>query len=160
MVQSLIKLRFKFTGFQHLLDGIDQFQEFNTNPRVRDTWDTIAEMVYNELVSRAPRGITGDLVSSFVEESGLHQGTPTAIVFSDLLYAPFQERGTDPYWPNIDNLEDWASNHGLTGFQVAAAIAVRGIIARNYAKDTVVYLEDDITQLVGDVVAELLEGTY
>jgi hypothetical protein len=66
-------------------------------------------------------------------------------------YAKYIETGTQPHWPPLEALEDWARKHGIPAFIVARKIAERGIFARPAlapAHDAIVpYLEDDLAKI-------------
>lgn len=66
-------------------------------------------------------------------------------------YGPYVEFGTQPHWPPLDALEDWARKHGIPAFLVARAIARRGTFARPYlapAFDAVIgYFDADLAAI-------------
>jgi len=127
--------------------------------RLRDAWEELTEMINIEARGNAPYS-EGDLLISIEDEVLVSDDVITGVVFSDVLYAPFQERGTDVYFPNVDALEDWARLHGKTAWSVALSILGRGVPARKYFELTLVENEDEIVRLVGGVVAEILEREY
>lgn len=85
-----------------------------------------------------------------------------AAVFTDKFYAPMQERGTDPYFPNYhsESLVQWAEDHETTAYMVALAIAKRGIRAREFFKAALLASEETVYELVGESVADILEIKY
>lgn len=127
--------------------------------RLKDAWDEVVELLNIAARQNAPHDL-GFLIASIDDEVILGPDAPMGVVFTDQFYAPFQERGTGPYWPNIDNLEGWALRHGTTAFVVARAIARRGIIPLKYFEKTLIDNEDDIVELIGQAVGQVLEGSY
>ena len=91
-----------------------------------------AQFLRGEIVKRTPVD-TGRLRSSMavaLQDEGL-----TAIVGSNVQYAPHVEFGTRPHWPPLAAMQPWASRHGFgTGkkgaFLVARAISRKGTRAR------------------------------
>jgi phage gpG-like protein len=66
-------------------------------------------------------------------------------------YGAYVEFGTQPHFPPLAALEDWARKHGIPAFLVARAIARRGTFARPYlapAFDVVIgYFEADLAAI-------------
>ncbi len=66
-------------------------------------------------------------------------------------YGPYVEFGTQPHFPPLAALEDWARKHGIPAFLVAKAIARRGTFARPYlapAYDVVIgFFEDGLAKI-------------
>jgi hypothetical protein len=54
------------------------------------------------------------------------------VVGSNLVYAPYQETGTRPFWPPLSALQVWARRHGTSAYVVARAIARRGIKPKRF----------------------------
>ena len=66
-------------------------------------------------------------------------------------YGAYVEFGTQPHFPPLAALKDWARKHGIPAFLVARAIARRGTFARPYlapAFDVVIgYFEADLAAI-------------
>lgn len=152
-------LEVELLGSQQLQSLLASVNPNLTGGRLMDAWEDVVELLNIAVRGAAPYDL-GYLIASIDDEVILDQGEITGVVFSDLFYTPFQERGTTPYWPNIDALEDWAIRHGTTAYVVARAIATRGIIPLKYFEQALMDSEDEIVQLVGQVVAEILEREY
>ena len=70
------------------------------------------------------------------------------------------ERGVGPYWPNIDNLERWAIDHGGTAYGLALWISTHGLPALKYAEAAILEEENQIVELIGEAIAEIMEAKY
>ena len=97
-------------------------------------------------------GITGEVLAMGDEIMG--------VIYSDEIYAPFQERGTDPYFPSVEALEEWAEDHDISPFLVALAISRRGLEPKKFMERGLREQEEMILELVGNVVAEIMEAEY
>lgn len=127
--------------------------------RLKDAWEEMAELVAREARDKAPEW-QGTLQAGIDREIIVAGDDITAVIFSDEPYAPFQERGTEPYWPNIDALEPWAADKGYSAFAVARAIATRGLPALKFFEKTLIEHEDEIVGMVGQVITEIMEKEY
>ena len=102
-----------------------------------------AQFLRGEIVKRTPVD-TGRLRSSIavrLQDEGL-----TAIVGSNVQYAPHVEFGTRPHWPPMSAMQPWASRHGFPAgkkgaFLVARAISRKGTRARRMFQQGVVASE-------------------
>jgi len=127
--------------------------------RLVEPWERVVEFLA-AAVREKVRSDLGDLLASINEEVISEDEGLIGSVFSDLAHAPFQERGTDPYFPNLDNLEGWAERHDTTAWVVALAIARRGLHPVHFMEEALEEQTDDIFDLIGFAVAEILEETY
>ena len=84
----------------------------------------------------------------------------TGIIYSDEFHAPIQERGTDPYFPNVSALEDWALDHDESPWGIAVLIAHRGIRPLRYFERGLIETEDVIFELIGEAVGQIIETGY
>lgn len=127
--------------------------------RLVEPWERMTEMVASDARERAPHDL-GYLLAS-IEEEVIAEGTDiTGVVFSDQFYGPFQERGADPYFPNLEALEEWAERHDTTAWVVAQAIVDRGVIPLKFFEESILKNEEGILDLVGSVVIEIMEQEY
>jgi len=149
----------ELTGNQSLEEKLRRLQELEKRGRTQEAWERMVELVGQTARQKVPYW-QGDLRASIDEEVGIHDGKIAGTVFSDRFYAPFQERGVAPYFPNLDNIEAWAVDHGMTAWELALVIASRGIIPLRYFESTLLEEENQIVDLVGEVVAEIMEGEY
>ena len=99
---------------------------------------------------------TGRLRASITPEVRPHGPTVQGVVGSNVVYAPFQELGTRPFWPPLSALEVWARRHGTTAFLVARAIATRGIKAKRYLQRALEDNADRIFRLIGKTVGAIV----
>jgi hypothetical protein len=92
---------------------------------------------------------TGILRTSILAE--LTEDNLSAEIGPTEKYGPYVEFGTQPHWPPLEALEDWARKHGIPAFIVARAIARRGTFARPYlapAHDIVAaYFDEDLAKI-------------
>ena len=139
-----------------------------TGPQKRDAWEEMAALVAAKVredsrtypaLPRTPEW-RGDLIASIDHVIIVEGDDISAVIFSDQPYAAVQERGTDPYWPDIDALEPWAADKGYSAFAVARAISMSGIEAKWFFKDALEQSEDEIVSRVGQVIAEVMEKEY
>jgi len=127
--------------------------------RLIEPWQRAVELLRDAVSIGAPYW-HGDLQASINEEVIQEEGELTGVVFSDLFKAPILERGTAPYWPNIDALEEWALEHETTAFVVARYISDNGIKAYKYFEKALEDNKDEVHGLIGDYVARIIEKGY
>lgn len=151
-------LTVELIGKDSLVEKLKLIEELSKYNRMQEAWKTMVEIVAGTARAKAPYW-RGDLAVSIEEEVRMDGENMIGEVFTDLFYAPFQERGTDPYFPNVDNLIPWAGST-KAAWGVALAIATRGLIPRKFFEKALLQEETTITGLVGDVVAEIMEGKY
>ena len=127
--------------------------------RLVEPWERVVEFLAAAVREKVSSDL-GDLLASINEEVISEGEGLVGAVFSDLAHAPFQERGTDPYFPNLDNLEGWAERHDTTAWAVALAIARRGLRPQHFMEEAVEEQAETIFELIGFAVGEILEETY
>jgi len=133
--------------------------------RLADAWESAVELLATGAREYAPHD-EGYLLSSIEEEVIQQEEDLLGVVYSDAkaqdgsFYAPFQERGTDPYFPNLEALEEWAARHGTTAWLVALAIASRGVPATKYFKQSLTENLEGVFSLIGGTVGEIIEREY
>ena len=146
-------------GAQTLQEKLVRLAELQKAGRMKEAFERAVEYLSETVSDKAPDWLS-NLKTSFEEEVGIVGQDMAGIVYSDEIYAPFQERGVAPYWPNIDNLEDWAIDHGGTAYGLALWISTMGIPALRYAEAALLEEENQIVELVGEAIAEIMEGAY
>jgi len=146
-------------GAQTLEEKLERLAELQKQGRMKEAFERAVEFLSDTVSTKAPDW-NSDLRTSFDEEVGLIGEDMAGIVYSDKVYAPFQERGTAPYWPNLDNIEAWALAHGMTAYGLALLIAARGIVPLRYAEESLLEEENQIVELIGEAIAEIMEGSY
>lgn len=149
----------ELTGNQTLEDKLLRLEELTQRGRLKEAWERMVELLGMTVRATAP-AFDRDLIASFDEEVGMQDGEIAGTVFSNLVYAPFQERGTGPYFPNLDNIREWAEAKGGTAFGLALYIAEHGLKPTRYAERSLLQEENEIVALVGEVIAEILEESY
>jgi len=127
--------------------------------RLIEPWERMTEMVATSERDRAPHDL-GFLLASINEDVIVEGDEITGVVYTDMFHAPFQERGTEPYFPNLEALEEWAERHDTTAWVVAMAIARRGIIPLKFAELSILENQEEIVDLVGSVVIDIMEKEY
>jgi hypothetical protein len=144
---------------QRTLEGI---REKLRGDRLVEPWERVVEYVANTVRDNvlADSHWRGDLLGSIEGEVQVLVNEIIGVIFSDKIHAPFQERGTDPYWPNIEALEEWAEDHDISPFLVARAIARRGLEPKKFMERAFWEQGATVLELVGDVVAEIMEAEY
>jgi len=152
-------LTVELIGKDTLVEKLKLLEELSKYNRMQEAWEMMVELLAGTARSEAPYGVTGKLSASIEEEVRMDAGNMIGEVFSDLFYAPFQETGRDPFFPNVDNLVDWAGSR-QAAWGVALAIATRGIIPQEFFQKALLAEETTITGLVGDVIVEIMEGAY
>ena len=130
--------------------------------RLVEPWERVVEYVADRVreIVREDVYWRGSLLGSIEGEVLVLGDEITGIVYSDEKYAPFQERGTEPYFPNVEALEEWAEDHDISPFLVALAISRRGLEPKKFMERGLREQEANILELVGDVVAEIMEAEY
>jgi len=129
-------------------------------PRMKELWERASELIRDAVADMTPQW-RRTLYASIDEEPIQVQGdTMLATIFTDTVYAAAQERGTAPYWPNIDNIEAWAFDHGMTAYVAARAIANSGVPAAQYALQALQDNAEEVYELTDEAVATILELEY
>ena len=149
-------------GAQTLDEKLARLAELQKAGRMKEAFERAVEYLAETVRDEAPDWLS-NLKTSFEEEVGLVGQDMAGIVYSDMLYAPFQERGVDPYWPNIDNLQPWVDDNsdiGGTAYGLALWISTHGIPALKYAEKSLLQEENQIVELIGEAIGEIMEGSY
>ena len=139
-----------------VIEGVDRGLKGN---RLREAWERMVEMIGSSAREYAPFDL-GYLLASIMEEVLEVDDAPLGVIYSDLFYAPVQERGTDPYFPDLYALEDWAFRHDKTAWGVALAILGRGVPAKKFFQRSLLENQDEVFELVGNFVAQILQERY
>ena len=160
MLAELLKI--ELIGDEEVQRALEGIRRNLRGDRLVEPWERVVEYVASAIrdIVREDVYWQGKLLGSITEEVLFTGDEISGIVFSDEFYAPFQERGTDPYWPNIEALEEWAADHDISPFLVARAIANRGLEPKKYMERGLKEQEEVILELVGNIVAELMEAEY
>lgn len=147
-------------GANELRKVLQAGQKFTSDARMMEAWERAVEIVANDVRRLAPHW-EGNLRASFEEEVIVGEDVIEGLVYSDLPYAAFQERGVSAYWPAYDGgLADWAEDHGWDPWVLAVLISENGIIAKKYAEEAVLANQAQIFELVGAVAVAILAGDY
>ena len=146
-------------GTEELVDYLKHVDIGLSGPRLVEAWEAAVGLVAEKVRENAPRDL-GYLAAGIGEEVIQDAEELLGIIFSDTFYAPFQERGTDAYFPNLEALEEWAERHGTTAYAVALAIAGRGIIPLRFFENALVDSEDQVVTLIGRATGEIIEQGY
>lgn len=149
-------------GDEELQRKLEGIRKNLRGDRLVEPWERVVEYVANEVrdIVREDVYWRGQLLGSIAEEV-LHMGSEvTGVIYSDEFYAPFQERGTDRYFPNVEALEEWAEDHDVSPYIVALAISRRGLQPKKFMERGLKEQETMILELVGNVVAEIMEQEY
>lgn len=99
----------------------------------------------------------GRLRSSITPEIQVQGLNVIGVVGTNVLYAPYQETGTKPFWPPISALETWARRHGINPYVVARAISIHGIKPKRYMQRAFDQNKARIVALIDDVVGEIVD---
>lgn len=158
-LSSLPSYEITLSGYEHLRDVVEGLDKGLKGDRLEEPWRRVVEAVMSSALIHAPVW-NKHLLHSIDEEVLVEEGEIAGVVFSDLTYAPFQERGTDPYFPNVDAIADWALDHGWAPYQLALLIADKGLEPKKFFEQALKENEELILTLVGEVVAEIMEARY
>lgn len=160
MTISIITI--ELIGSQTLDEKLERLKELQKQGRTKEAFERAVEFLSSTTSDKAPDW-NSVLQASFDEEVGMIGDDIAGTVFTDVTYAPFHERGVDPYWPNIDNLEAWVadnSDQDGTAYGLALWISTHGIPALKYAEEALLEEEDQIVELIGEAIGEIMEGKY
>ncbi len=164
MPATHIELSIDLRGDESVEEAYGKLRKGMLGKYTFEAMERVVEYAYGRVVEHAPQDL-GELIANIdsdVEVEGA-RGELVGSVWSTLEYAPPQERGTEPYWPNIENLEAWAERHGTTAYVVARAIARRGLLPQWYYLSALVDLAAVPEHLVGpflDAVGKLIEYAW
>lgn len=130
--------------------------------RLVEPWERVVEYVADKVREIVARDVywRGQLLGSITEEVLGSGDEISGIIYSDEIYAPFQERGADPYWPDQEALEEWATDHDVSPYVVARAIARRGLEPKKFLELAFWEQGAIVLDLVGDVVVTIMEQEY
>lgn len=160
-----VLLEVEISGTEKLREEFERIQKDLTGRRLADAWGDATGMLATGAREYAPAD-EGYLLASIEEEVIQQEEDLTGVVYSDIqsdggdFYAPFQERGTDAYFPNLDALEEWAARHDTTAWLVALAIARRGVPAKKYFERSFLENQEGVFSLIGDSVGQIIEREY
>jgi len=152
-------LEIKIQGSEELQKKFERIEKDLTGQRLFDAWVSAVELLAIGARQYVPNDL-GYLLASIEEEVIQQDEGYIGAVFSDLPYAPFQERGTDAYFPNLEALEEWAERHNTTAWVVAMAIRARGVLDRRFFERSLFEGEDDVFSLIGESVGQIIEREY
>jgi HK97 gp10 family phage protein len=142
-------------GLIELQQKVDQVVTDLHGRRMLDGMRSAATMVSTDAKRLAPVD-TGRLRSSIVPEIRAQGETVLGVVGSNLLYAPYLETGTKPFWPPPSALQTWARRHGVNAFVVARAISKKGIKPRHYMQNAFDQNQAEIRRIIGGVVGDII----
>jgi len=176
MLEPHIEVELK--GSEELQRRLEGIERALRGDRLVEPWQRAVELIGASAVEKAPdwegrlrASINYEVILGGPGEGGVY-GEPgtrlrgverediTGVVYTDVFYGPFQERGTDPYFPNLEALELWAEEHGKSAFEVALAISERGIIPLKFFEGALLENEDAVVELIDEVVARVMEQEY
>jgi hypothetical protein len=144
-------------GDDELLKFLEGVRSNLRASRLQEFWNDMLDLVLMTVREHAPHW-HGDLQADLDKELYVDDPLITGVVFSDDEYAPWQERGTDPYFPNVQALTPWAEDHDISPWYVAQKIATRGIIPLKFFEKGFTENQEKIVELVDDVIVSVLEG--
>jgi len=150
-------------GALELLAKLREAKALSTSAKMRRAFEEATDLVANDVREYAPFWPgRGDLRASFEDEVVSEDEDIYGMVYSDLEYAPFQERGTMPggYFPNWDRISEWAEDHGWDPWVISLHIYNVGTEAKKYAERALFENEAAILELVGAATFAILEGSY
>lgn len=154
-----VGLTIEIEGAKELIRVLEGVNRDLKGDRLLEAWERMVEMIGSSAREYAPFDL-GYLFASIMEEVLEVADGPLGVIYSDLPYAPFQERGTDPYFPNLYALEDWADRHGMSAWSVAIAILARGVPAKKFFEQSLLENQDEAFELVGNFIAGILQEEY
>lgn len=157
MLEPHITIELK--GDEELLRVLEGIRKNLRGDRLIEPWERMTEMVATSAREKAPHDL-GYLLAGINEEVIVEGDEIIGVVYNDIFYAPFQERGTGRYFPNLEALEEWAERHDTTPWVVALAIDRRGIIPIKFFEQAILVNKEEIVDLVGSVVIEIMEEEY
>lgn len=151
-------LTIEIKGDEDAVERFDRIRESLKGARLEEAYERVGERVGVKVRQNAPRDL-GHLVESIIDEVlRLGDEDLAAIIYSDLIYAAAQERGTEPFRPPVEELEGWAERHDADPWIVADIIASRGLLPRRYFQEGLMATRGEIYNLIGEAVAETVEG--
>ena len=145
-------MRLKTTGIDETIENFDKIAKgiVNAEKPMRQA----TTIVTRDARLNAPVD-TGRLRASIMPSVRSSSFGTVGVVGSNVEYAPYQELGTQPFWPPVAALETWARRHGMVAFLVARAIAQRGIRAKRFLQKAYNSNVNRINQLFNDYIRRL-----
>jgi len=147
------------TGDKKVAEEIARVRADLKGDRFIEPWERVVEMVATSARGYVPHW-HGRLLASIEEEVFQKEDETIGVIYSDEFYAPPLERGTKPYFPNFEALEEWAEDHDTTTWIVAMAILTRGVLPLEFFKKSLVENADEAFQMIGEAVGQIIEGGY
>jgi len=148
-------IKVEVTGWEETQEKMEQVVRDLQGPPFVEAMKSATMIVHRDAKINAPVD-TGRLRASILPEVRAHGRVVQGVVGSNLVYAPFQELGTRPFWPPIAALEVWARRHGVEAYLVARAIARRGIRARRYLQRALEDNRQKVVDLIGKFVGKVV----
>lgn len=71
-------------------------------------------------------------------------------------YTPFVEEDTRPHWPPLDAVRTWAERHGMTAYQVARSIAMKGTTGYHMFKQGAEAGQKKVQDFFEEAIADLV----
>lgn len=158
-VDDVVLFTIELEGSEEIQELLKSIERDLKGPRLLEAWETVTGLVAEAVREKAPRDL-GYLAAGIDGEVIQEADGPLGVIFSDYRYGAVQERGTDPYFPNIEALEEWAERHGVSAYAVALRIADRGIVPLRFFEDALVENEDVIVGLIGHATGTIIEQGY
>ncbi len=126
--------------------------------RLTALWEEVTDLVRQEAEDKAPNwkgGLSAGIASAVSIDP--KASDIIGIVYSDTFYAPYQELGRDPFFPNLDAITEWATDKGLSPYLVAKIISRRGLKPKEFFKGALEEHEDEVIKLIGGGVVQIFE---
>ena len=155
-------LAIELIGNEEVQRALEGIRRNLRGDRLVEPWERVVEYTANAVREIVMRDVywRGQLLGSITEEVLGSGDEISGIIYSDEFYAPFQERGTNPYFPDLEALEEWAEDHDVSPYVVALAISRRGLEPKKFMELAFWEQGATILDLVGNVVATIMEQEY
>jgi len=148
-------VQIEVTGWEETQEKMEQMVQDLEGPPFLEAMKRATMIVHRDAKINAPVD-TGRLRASILPEVRAHGPVVQGVVGSNVLYAPFQELGTRPFWPRKGALDVWARRHGVDVFLIERAIAMRGIKAKRYLQRALEDNRQKIVDLIGKFVGRIV----
>jgi len=155
----MLLLELEITGDEATRRSLEGIVRATRGDRLREPWERAVDLISMAVWNYAPYW-RGELRASIAEEVIVEGDEIAGVVYSDLFFAPFQERGTAPYWPNVEALWAWADAHDISPYLVARAIANRGLLPLKFFERALTENENEVWALIDNAIAEIIEAEY
>jgi len=149
-------LETQIRGLQQLQAKADQVIEDLHGRPMLDGMRKATVAVVNEAKQLVPVD-RGQLHASITPEVRTAGQDVIGVVGSNLLYAPYQETGTRPFWPPISALEVWARRHGVSAYVIARAISRHGIKPKRYLQRAVEAKRREVQTIIDRAVKGIVD---